>query len=218
MIPGRVRGYLEMMEADDTENEILEYARSLAASLISADREQMSVEFGRIYNTAQDWSHKTPWQVRDQKVDLELGMDKWSRFKQLRYWPVYAFAPAIANANKLAHRAKAQIEALISTIAVIRYEKAHGDYPENLDQLLEADLLSKLPMDPYSDKPLIYKKTDDNFLLYSISENFKDDSGRISRDSDGNVEKWPDEGDAVFWPVPKLDNQSAAKKNEGDLK
>jgi hypothetical protein len=73
-------------------------------------------------------------------------------------------------------------------------------------------------MDPYSDKRLVYKRTDDSFLLYSVGPNFEDDSGRISRDGDGNVEKWPDEGDAVFWPVAKPDNQSAGKQNEGDLK
>jgi len=113
----------------------------------------------------------------------------------------------------LSHRAKAQIEALISTIAVIRYKKAHGDYPENLDQLLEADLLSKLPMDPYSDKPLIYKKTDDNFLLYSIGENFKDEGGEVFRDDNGRARKWPDEGDAVFWPVETY--QQRQKRKEG---
>jgi hypothetical protein len=212
MIPGRIKGYLEMMDGDDTGKEFWEYTRGLAASLIGAGRERMSVQFDRLYNTVQGWAHKTPWQLRDQKVDLEMGMDKWSRFKKLRYWPVRAFAPAVAKANELAHRAKAQIEALITTTALLRYKQDHADYPENLDQLLEADLLSKLPMDPYSDKPLIYKKTDDNFLLYSIGKNFKDEGGEVFRDDKGRARKWPDdEGDAVFWPVPKPENQSASK-------
>jgi hypothetical protein len=61
---------------------------------------------------------------------------------------------------------------------------------------LEADLLKKLPMDPFSDKPLVYKRTADGFMLYSLGADFDDDGGLHSRwgqDKTG--------GDHVFWPV-----------------
>ena len=50
---------------------------------------------------------------------------------------------------------------------------------------------------------MVYKKTDENFILYSVGENFRDDGGKVIRDDDGSVEMWEDKGDAVFWPVPK---------------
>ena len=63
--------------------------------------------------------------------------------------------------------------------------------------------MEKLPMDPYSDGTLVYKKTDDGFLLYSLGENLCDDGGQVFRDDEGKIKKWASEGDWVFWPVPK---------------
>jgi hypothetical protein len=36
-------------------------------------------------------------------------------------------------------------------------------YPENLDKLIEISYLKNIPIDPFSDKPLAYKKTENNF-------------------------------------------------------
>jgi hypothetical protein len=62
-----------------------------------------------------------------------------------------------------------------------------------------------LPMDPYSDKTLVYKKTDDDFTLYSIGPNFQDDSGEVAI-VHGSPKKWgtDEAGDIVFWLMPKL--------------
>ena len=58
-------------------------------------------------------------------------------------------------------------------------------------------------MDSFSDKPLVYKKTNDSFLLYSIGLNFKDDGGQIVRDNKGGANKWLEQDDVVLWPVIK---------------
>jgi hypothetical protein len=52
---------------------------------------------------------------------------------------------------------------------------------------------------------LVYKKTDDNFILYSFGPDFKDDDGVSAKDSKGRVRPWRDNGDTVFWPLPKSD-------------
>jgi hypothetical protein len=159
---------------------------------------QMTREFEKCYAAAQRWAQKTPWQLKKENVDAEMGMREWLDSRYARYWPVRVLAPAVTRVSELSYRARAQIEALITTIAVMRYRRAHGDYPESLDRLLEADLLKKLPMDPYSDKPLVYKRTADGFVLYSLGADFDDDGGLHSnwgRDTEG--------GDYVFWPVDK---------------
>ena len=62
------------------------------------------------------------------------------------------------------------------------------------NSLSEGDYIDKLPMDPYSDSALVYKKANGNFILYSQSSNFEDDGG--------TYRNWEDkEGDVVFWPV-----------------
>ena len=58
-------------------------------------------------------------------------------------------------------------------------------------------------MDSFSNNPLVYKKTDDNFILYSVGLNFIDDDGKVVRDDEGKIKTWPDEGDNVFWPMQK---------------
>jgi len=70
-----------------------------------------------------------------------------------------------------------------------------------LDELVEAGLLEALPTDPFSDKPFVYKRTDDGFTLYSFGENLIDDGGKVFRDDKGRAKVWWDEGDAVFWPI-----------------
>lgn len=92
---------------------------------------------------------------------------------------------------------------ILTIVAVMRYHKALGRYPDNLEELVSTGYLDSLPMDPYSDKPLVYKKTDDGFILYSIGEDFTDDGGQIFYNDQGRPRKWHESGDWVFWPVPK---------------
>ncbi|MBA7701147.1 hypothetical protein ES703_109879 [subsurface metagenome] len=57
-------------------------------------------------------------------------------------------------------------------------------------------------MDPFSNKPVVYRKMDDDFTLYSVGLNFEDDGGsRYSEYPWGGYNK----GDRVFWPVEKYD-------------
>jgi len=58
-------------------------------------------------------------------------------------------------------------------------------------------------MDPYSNGPLVYKKTDSGFLLYSFGMNLMDDGGELGLSSRGTPRMWMDNGDWVFWPVPE---------------
>jgi hypothetical protein len=64
-----------------------------------------------------------------------------------------------------------------------------------------------LPMDPYSSGPLVYKLTDNNFILYSVAGDFNDNGGK-------HDPKWAEEGngDYVFWPVPTIETDDRTKK------
>jgi hypothetical protein len=111
--------------------------------------------------------------------------------------------PAIARVNTIAYRLKADTYATLAIVAILRYKQDKGGYPGTLGDLIQAGYLKQLPMDPWSDKPLVYKTTNDGFMLYSVGSNFKDDGGQVARDDKGKVKPWADEGDWVFWPVPK---------------
>ncbi len=143
--------------------------------------------------------HKTPSQIRAEGIDAEKQAMEIIEGNIL----LQILAPALFRINEIAHRNKTEVYATVTLLALLRYEKDKGSYPNDLRQLITAGYLKKLPMDAFSDKPLVYRKTDDDFILYSVGPNFTDEGGRYSRDSKGRIKNWLDNGDAVFWPVPK---------------
>lgn len=54
-------------------------------------------------------------------------------------------------------------------------------YPEKLTDLVPT-YLAKVPLDVFSEKELIYQKTDSGYLLYSVGVNGKDDGGTLLTD------------------------------------
>ena len=85
-------------------------------------------------------------------------------------------------------------------LALMRYEKENGEFPISLNELVEQGYLDSIPIDPFSGKPLVYKKTGDDFILYSFGEDFKDDGGEIFKDDRGRLRTWANTGDWVLWP------------------
>ncbi len=208
MIPGRLKEFMNVIDysprnKDATEKAVLDYARCLAMAITVANRREMWRVFDKFYSNAQEGAYMTPWQLREKNIDFEIVLSNWSFFKKVRYLPVGIFMPAGHRIIELSCRSKAHSKAVLTIIAVLRYKQELGGYPENPDKLIEAGYLRELPMDPYSDRPLIYRKTDEGFTLYSVGPNFEDDGGQSARGKKGKPRVWADEGDAVFWPVPK---------------
>ncbi|MDD5380156.1 MAG: hypothetical protein PHG53_00750 [Phycisphaerae bacterium] len=103
------------------------------------------------------------------------------------------FAPAWGQILKTSYRLQAYTNGLLTTIALLRYKADKGEYPQSLDGLVASGYLNELPIDPFSDGPLVYKLTNSDFILYSFAADCDDDNG-IRDSKDGN-------GDYVFWPV-----------------
>ncbi|AQT67585.1 hypothetical protein STSP2_00733 [Anaerohalosphaera lusitana] len=101
-------------------------------------------------------------------------------------------------------RAKASLEALDCVLAIMQYEAIKHRYPARLDDI--SYYLDELPIDPYSGKPLVYKRTPDGFTLYSVGADFEDDNGKHS------VDWGRKDGDYVFWPVEKPKKKNPAPK------
>jgi len=135
---------------------------------------------------------RTPWEFRNEPNGVKRILDDVLQENvYVRLW-----GNACLGVAQRPWQEKADLEALVATIAAIRYEKDRGEYPESLAQLVEAGLLRRVPRDPYSDGPLIYKRGEGVFQLYSRGVDFDDDGGVPSHWGDG-----PDGGDQVFWPI-----------------
>jgi hypothetical protein len=67
----------------------------------------------------------------------------------------------------------------VTTLALERYRRAHGGAaPDSLTALVPA-FMPAVPIDPFSGKPIVYKKEAASYLLYSVDTNRVDDGGAL---------------------------------------
>ncbi len=93
--------------------------------------------------------------------------------------------PAIYGTEESVNREQVTYKLMLTGLALSIYKAERGNYPESLDKLVP-DLLSEVPVDDFSGKPLIYKLADDKtgYLLYSVGPNGQDDGGKRTFDTD----------------------------------
>jgi hypothetical protein len=161
------------------------------------DRREVTARIDRYFQQASEFLDKTPWQLH-----MEGASQQWGQVGKESFLLKISM-PAYGKVSELTWRAKTQRAGLLTVLALLRYEKDKGQYPANLSEFVATGYLKQLPMDPYSDKPLVYRKTDHSFTLYSVSLNFTDDGGEVFRDDKGRVREWFGQGDHAFWPVSK---------------
>jgi hypothetical protein len=70
---------------------------------------------------------------------------------------------------------RSQLAELMLAVAAYRQENAR--YPTGLEQLCP-DYLEELPLDRFSAAPFRYRSLGDEYLLYSVGDNGRDDGGR----------------------------------------
>ena len=129
---------------------------------------------------------KTSWQLHNEQTQSTTKDNPL----------IEVLGSAIANVIELESRIRTDEQALITTLAVLRYNANSDGYPNSLSQLVSAGYIKELPKDPFSDKPLVYKRTIQGFTLYSFGEDYDDDGGRHSNWGSGE-----EGGDQVFWPL-----------------
>ncbi|HDY65553.1 MAG TPA: hypothetical protein ENH84_04900 [Phycisphaerae bacterium] len=124
--------------------------------------------------------------------------------------------PSFLLAGELAYRSKALHEATLTVLALRRWRLDKGRYPATLDVLVSGGYLKAIPEDPYSDGALKYERRGDDFVLYSVSSDFRDDGGVQVK---GRRAPWDTTfGDRVFWPVnpPLLTEEEARRRGDVD--
>lgn len=72
---------------------------------------------------------------------------------------------------------EATILASRTGLACRLYKNKTGEYPENLEKLVP-EILSEVPVDPFTGKALVYRREGPGFIVYSLGSNEKDDGGR----------------------------------------
>ena len=159
------------------------------------DRREVTASIDRYFERIGQLANQTPWQL------AQAGNNdaKWNELAS-NHFLLNPVSPGFRKSTEIAWRVRASRTALLTVLAIKRYEKANKAYPASLEELVKAGYLKELPHDPYGDGPLRYKVVGNDFVLYSFGADMKDDGGRLGTKS-GKPFKWADDGDWVFWPV-----------------
>ncbi|MCD4832041.1 MAG: hypothetical protein K8R02_09625 [Anaerohalosphaeraceae bacterium] len=180
------------------------FAKALSTSfkvLFTHDnRQQTLAKVEQMYNYYDEISLLSPAVQKKEQVDID---EKLRQIADGNYF-MNVLIPAMQKVTELSFRYKADVEATYTVLALLVYKADKGSYPESLSVLKEAGCINSVPIDPYSDEPLVYRRTDEGFTLYSFGSDFDDDGGKVGVDKKGKPKMWnTDDGDAVFWPVEK---------------
>jgi len=105
---------------------------------------------------------------------------------------------ALTNSRGLAVSTELERTATFTIIALLQHRQEEGRFPAALSDLVPK-YLREVPIDSFSGQPLPYRLTkgDQDFILYSIGQDQKDDQG-VAKDPMGR------EGDVVYWPPAEV--------------
>jgi hypothetical protein len=128
------------------------------------DREETIQTLDRFYESLEKWSGYSPASLKKQNININAKINeiiKGNLFLSL-------LMPALEKVIQLSYRSRIDSQATLAMLAIVQYQKQQGKLPESLAVLVESGLLKEVPVAPYSDQPLVYKKQGDGFTLYSV--------------------------------------------------
>ncbi|HUE70625.1 MAG TPA: hypothetical protein VMP01_07020 [Pirellulaceae bacterium] len=146
----------------------LEKAREITALLQQTLDERYPIETVEAWNRAQ-WERRGSWYQK-----LKQILAPYSRAVRV---------PPDWNSKVMLDYRKSweTINRLIQTHLAIRiYKSENGRLPTSLEELTP-DILTELPLDPHSGRPLIYRPSDPTYELYSVGPDGKDNGGKLIR-------------------------------------
>ena len=99
------------------------------------------------------------------------------------------FLPSFSSSMVSQAKSEARVRACKLGLALNVYKTNKGVYPESLHDL-KIDILSELPVDPFTGKDFYYQKVGNGFIVYSIGKNLIDDSGESDQKSNKDDISW----------------------------
>ncbi len=161
------------------------------------DREQTLADAGRFYEAMDNLKLQTPGTLHKQKIDMNERIEELAGDNVL----FKILMPSLEKVYVRSYRNQADSVATLTLLGIFHCHKVRNGWPASLEVLVREGMLVNLPMDPFADAPLVYKKTADGFTLYSVGLDFTDNGGVPGTDSNGKTAVWGENGDAVFWPI-----------------
>ncbi len=122
--------------------------------------------------------------IRTSKKSLELtkkpyfeSKEKWIKLDKSFHKRLDMFSPNLMILAQRTENLEARKNITLLGLNAIIYKKKFGHLPNSLN-----DLMSNIPIDPYSGKQYIYKKLADGFMIYGVGADGKNDNGNSETD------------------------------------
>ncbi|HEX4612238.1 MAG TPA: hypothetical protein VH092_28850 [Urbifossiella sp.] len=80
--------------------------------------------------------------------------------------------PASQKVAEVSVRTRAQLLTASAAVACERFRQARGRWPESLDEI-PADILPPLPPDPYTGRPLQFRRMPDGVLVFALADDLQ---------------------------------------------
>ncbi len=126
--------------------------------------------------------------------EVRRNENRFARYQMRKAFNPIAWAvarwqarPARQKAELKHNKMVARVRLLTTELAVRCYQSEQGGAPTGLEQLVP-QYLQRVPPDPFSARPLLYRPQGTNWLLYSVGEDAVDDGGkRVGRSVSGTA-------------------------------
>jgi hypothetical protein len=92
-------------------------------------------------------------------------------------WPSMMLLPGMRPAIERAESTNMDGRLTQISLALELFKSEHAAYPAALSELAPS-YLEKVPMDSFSDQPLIYSRGAKGYTIYSVGPNMTDDGGK----------------------------------------
>lgn len=158
----------------------------------------------RVWHQLDQIAYLTSLYKLENNAEISL-YDKYLHFNEV-YWSKYGKWSRPVSSHRLwiinsGLREMIYTESYISlaeiAIALGMFQSANGEFPDALEDLVP-DYFAEIPMDTCSGNSLLYKKTDQGYLIYSVGLNRIDENGHSGKYEDGTYM----EGDDITIKYP----------------
>ncbi len=143
-------------------------------NFVVADRRTQRAKYDEIMDLTDAWAAQPLWQRARNPIgeafDSVFAVEK-------RYLPIGLLVPQLQSPAATQERVRQWLDATRVSIALERYRRLHGAWPESLEALVP-ELLEAVPVDRFDGKPLKYALSEGEPTLYAIGPDGDDDQGR----------------------------------------
>ncbi len=146
------------------------YGSALARPWLNMDEEAFAETIGRI---GEAWGLPY-YQAKPLMEQIEREVEDLPRTRVLSR----EYLPSLTRAVEAQARNEAQLDLFQMGLSIEQYHARNGAYPTTLDAIA-SDVGGRVPVDPFTGQPYIYKPSGDSFLLYSVGSNAVDDGGKF---------------------------------------